>query len=198
MIQLSVCNNWAMDCNFCNRVDSCLRGGLHRPLQWRWWKDHCWKCPLHGLCPLCLGLVHVLAHFRLSQWLWGHHWVHSLLEGIHAFGQIDLHHLLDTHCHSKDHHDICKIWSWAHLFAYDHLGFVCNGHHHGGCIHHLYHGWAAFWQDSKNVVCSFERKVIIFAIQCSPLKRPSVKRPSRLNGHFCRIPNGQFTSNLPG
>ena len=38
----------------------------------------------------------------------------------------------------------------------------------------------------------------IKVLQCSPLKRPSVKRPSRLIGHFCQIPIAQFTSNLPG
>ena len=35
-------------------------------------------------------------------------------------------------------------------------------------------------------------------LQCSSLKRPSVKRPSRLIDQFSQIPNDQFTSNLPG
>ena len=35
-------------------------------------------------------------------------------------------------------------------------------------------------------------------IQCSPLKRPSDKRPSRLIGHFSQLPNWGFQSNLPG
>ena len=35
-------------------------------------------------------------------------------------------------------------------------------------------------------------------VQCSPLKRPSVKRPSRLSGHHFKIPNWYFSQNFPG
>ena len=58
------------------------------------------------------------------------------------------------------------------------------------------------YEACKQVIAFAEKKPIkivpVPQIQCSPLKRPTDKRPFRFSGHVFKVPNWHFKPNVPG